>query len=222
MGNINGHYIASIVVDIANKIYDKINISLDFVSYHLCPDRPTNKLATDNLQIPAQDLRFLEKIGEFVHEVLALCIMPVELIINKKFSIHMFESSSVFALPNNQPVHNLVTTCEKMLIYIGQNKNKITDPPHQQIIKTVSIDNKDYDIPVNFWYKFQIDVNAKIYFYVHCSTLSNYKGVVIAVNANNVANLSLMKDTAINFYNQTMGVPVVAGNGNGGGRENFI
>lgn len=219
MGNINAHHIASVIVDIANGIYKKVDIALDFVSYHVCPDRPTNKLATDNLQIPAQDLQFLEKIGEFVHELVALCIVPFELLSNKKFAIHMFESSSVFALPNNQPVHNLVSTCDKILIYIGKHKNKILDPENKQIIKTVSIDNKDYDIPVNSWYNFQIDVNKKVYFYIHCSTLSNYKGVIVAVNGLNVTSLSLMKNTAINFYDQTLGANYV---NNGNMRENFI
>ena len=220
MGNI-ASFVSSIIVDISNKIYNHVDKFLDFVSYHLCPDRPTNKLATDNLQIPPQDLQFLEQIGKLIHEVITVCITPIEMVINKKFTIHVFESSNVFTM-NNQPIHNLVSTCDKILIYIGQNRNKIIDHPSKQIIKTVSIDNRDYDIPVNFWYNFQIDVNINVYIYIHCSSLSNYKGVVVAIDKQNVENLSLMKNTAINFYDQTLGVPAVGGINNNNNRINFI
>lgn len=230
MGNINCHHVASVIVDISNKVYNKVNETLDFVSYHVCPDRPTNRLATDNLQIPPQDLGFLEKIGEFIHEVLGLCIMPFEMLINKKFSIHIYESSNVFPMPggNNQPVQNSITTCDKVLIYIGQNNDKVLDSRDKQIIKTVQIDNKDYELPVNWWYHFKIDDDKKVYFYIHCSTLSNYKGVVVAVNKINETNLATMKDKIIEFYNQTLGVRVVNNNNNiinndnNNIRENFI
>lgn len=201
-----GNKIASFMTTISNEIYEFIDIVLEVISYNLLPDKPTLKLASDNLQIQQRDLRFFERICEFIHESVALCIMPIELLINKKFTFHMYETANVFSLQNNQSTHNVVSICDKMMMYISQNINKISEPRHKQVIKTVLIGNNECDVPVNQWYKFEISSKIKVYFNIQCSVHSNYKGIIIAANGKCFENLSLIKDKAIDFYDQTLSI----------------
>ena len=195
------------IVDVSNIIHEHTHEALDYLSFHLCPDRPSHKLAIDNLHIPEEDLAFLMQVLQLIWEALGLVIVPFKMLNDKKFTVHIYETATVFTLQNNQQIQNIVPTCDKIFIYIAQNKSKIIEPSNKQIIKTVSINNDDYDIPINFWYSFNIDTDHKVYFFAHVSAISSYKGVVVAVDYKNATSLSLMKDQAIDFYNQTLGSP---------------
>lgn len=192
---------------------------LDYLSYHICQEKPSYHLVTDSLQIPKEDLSNLEKIFNAIRDGLGLLIVPFLLLNDKKFVIHIYETASVFISPNNPTQLNTVTTCEKMLMYIAQNQNKITEQRDKQVIKTVTLHDNDYDIPVNYWYTLKIDntpnVNntpnidntIKVYFFAHISVLQNYKGIVIAVDKRkDITILSTIKKSALDFYDQTLGL----------------
>ena len=72
MGNVNCKSVAENVVGIANCIGSKINVALDFVSYNVCPAKPSTRFATDNLKIPADDYGFIQKIFVIVSELLGV------------------------------------------------------------------------------------------------------------------------------------------------------
>lgn len=192
--------------NVSNFLKEKTHAALDFFSTNLCQDKPSYKLATDNLHIPEEDLTILMQVLNLVRDMLGLAIVPFQMLIDKKFSIHIYEQATVFVSPNNPAPQNIISTSDKMLIYIAQNRNKIIEPASKQIIKTITIDHNDYDLPVNFWYTFDIDNTHKVYIFVHVSVIQNYKGVVIAANAGNEANLPLMKDKAMDHYNHTLGL----------------
>lgn len=200
MGNV-----VTTVVNVSNWVYNKTHETLDFLSVHLCPSRPSHKLATDNLHIPAEDLSVLMQIFNLLGEALGLVIVPFQMLNDKKFSVHIYETAIVFASPGAPQTQNTVNTCEKMLMYIAQNRSNIAEPIDKQIIKTVTIDNEDYDVPVNFWYSFEITTGSKVYFFAHISVMSHYKGVVIATRNDTATNLALMKSEALDFYDQTIG-----------------
>lgn len=189
-----------------NGTYEKTHEILDYLSFNACPNRPSYKLATDNLQIPEADLTIIRQLLELFSKALGLVIMPFQALNDKKFSVHVYETTNIF-MTQNMPNKNdsIITTCDKMLIYICQHKNKINEPLNKQVLKTVSIDNTDYDLPVNCWYSFNIDTEHMVYFYTHVS-VSGYKGIVIAVNNNESANLKLIKDEAIDYYDHSLGV----------------
>lgn len=193
------------IVKAARFIYNKIDKALDYISYKLCPDRPTYRLATANLHIPNEDLSCVERIVNIVGKTLGLIVVPFQMLNNKKFTIHIYETTTTFTTPNGPQVVNSVYTCDKMLIYIAQNRNKIIESIDNQILKTATINNHDYDIPINFWYSFNIDETHKVYFFVHISLITNYRGVVISVDKKKSENLTLIKNKAIDFYDQTIG-----------------
>ena len=178
---------------------------LDYISFNWCPERPTYRLATDNLHIPDDDMTVIMQIVNLIAKGLGLLIAPFQMLSDKKFTIHIYETATVFVSPNNPAQHNIVPTCERMLMYIAQNRNKIIEPVSKQIIKTVTLQDRDYDIPVNFWYNFKIDNEHKVYFFAHISVLQNYRGVVIAVDRRNADNLVMIKQIALDFYDQTIG-----------------
>ena len=200
MGNV-----ITTIVEYSTIIYNKVDETLDFISFHLCPNKPSYKLATDNLHIPEEDLSMLMALFNLACEAFGLLIVPFKMINDKKFTVHIYETATVFMTQGAQQSQNIVSACDKMLMYIAQNRSKIDEPVNKQILKTVDIHSDDYDIPVNFWYTFEIDTGRKIYFFVHISVISNYKGVVIAVDKNNERNLTLMKEEALDYYDQTCG-----------------
>lgn len=202
-----GNKIVVTVTYVANVIHTKTHQALDFISFHVCPSRPSHKLATDNLHIPAEDLSVLAEIFNLIRDALGLVIIPFQSLNDKKFTVHIFETATVFLSPNNPQVQNVTPTCEKVLMYIAQHKNKIVEPVNKQIKKTVSLNGNDYEIPVNFWYTFNIDNNNQIYFFAHVSVVANYKGVIIAVSNDKEPALTKMKNEALDYYNQNLGMP---------------
>jgi len=206
MGNITVREVITITVDYCNKAHDKTHKTFDFISVNLCPNKPSHKLATDHLQLSEGDLTFIKQILEFISGALGLIVTPFQMINDKKFSIHVYESASVFTTRDEHNINNNnVSTCDKIIIYIAQNRNKVTEPVAKQLTKTVNIHNIEYDVPVNLWYTFTIDNDHKVYAYIHTSTACDYKGALIAVDNKNATNLSLMKEKAIEHYNHTLG-----------------
>jgi len=196
-------------VNVAKVIYDKIDETCDFFSVHVCPEKPSYKLATDNLHIPPEDLSIFMEILDVAQKALGLIIMPLTMLNDKKFTIHVYETSSAFITQNAIQPQNVVTMCEKMLMYVAQNKTKIIEPSNKQVIKTVNLHGFDYDIPVNFWYTFDVDGVHKVFFFAHISSMENYKGIIIAVDKNIEAIHSLlikMKQSGIDYYDQTLGI----------------
>lgn len=195
------------VVDVSNVIYTKTHEVLDYVSYHVCPSRPSYKLATDNLHIPLEDASLMAQIFEIIKKTLGIVIIPFEALNDKKFCVHIYETSNVFLTPGNQQAQYIVNTCDKMFMYIAQNKSCIVEPEEKQTRKDVNINQIDYNMPVNFWYTFKISSTEKVYFFAHSSVKSNYRGIVIASNNTTTESkyLEKIKDAALNFYNQAAG-----------------
>lgn len=193
------------VVNVANYLKNKTHEVLDYCSIYLCSDKPTYKLATDNLHIPEEDLTVLMQIFNMVRDALGLAIVPFKMLSDKKFSVHIYETATVFASPNNPQPQNTVTTCDKMLMYIAHHRNKIAEPASKQVLKTTYLHNDDYDLPVNFWYTFNIDNLYRVHIFVHISTIQNYKGVVVASGYNDNSNLTRMKQEALDYYDHTLG-----------------
>ena len=195
---------------VAKVVYNKIDETLDFFSVYFCPEKPSYLLVTDNLDLPAEDLsNFIDLFDEIIRKASGLLIMPLKMINDKKFAIHVYEMSSTFITQNVSHPQNIVTVCEKMLMYIAQNKNKIIEPSNKRVIKTVNLHGFDYDIPVNFWYTFDVDGVHKVFFFAHVSSMENYKGIIIAVDKNIEANHSLlikMKQSGLDYYDQTLGI----------------
>ena len=184
--------------NITSAINTKSHDTLDFLSFHYCQEKPTHKLATDNLHIPGEDLTLLMQIFNLARESLGLAIVPFKMLTDKKFSVHIYETSAIFVSPYNPMPQNIISTCEKMLIYINCYKEKIVEPENKRIINHVTIDGHDCALPVNLWYTFNMDTSRKVYFFIYVGT--GYKGIVLAVDNTNDKNLSAMKDYAINFY----------------------
>jgi len=201
-----GTKFTTFVSDAAKYVQKKAHGILDYLSYNMCQERPSYRLATDNLHIPAEDLSVLMQILSMIATALGLVIVPIQMLNDKKFVIHIYETATVFTSFNNPTPQNIVTTCEKMLMFIAQNRGKIIEPRDKQVIKTATLHNNDYDIPVNYWYTLNIN-NNKVYFFAHISVLHNYRGVVLAVdNRRDITILSTLKQSAIDLYDQNLGV----------------
>src|SRR5690349_507190 len=89
------------VVSAANYINNKTHEVLDFLSVHLLPDRPSYRLATDNLHIPEVDMTVLMQIFNLVKDALGLVIVPFQMLNDKKFAIHVYETATIFMSPGN-------------------------------------------------------------------------------------------------------------------------
>jgi hypothetical protein len=85
------------------------------------------------------------------------------------------------------------------------NHDKITEKRDKWLVRNVEIHKIDYDLPVNLWYTYKFNKDEKIYFYIHVSSTSNYKGVIFAAVRSNVSLLSKIKNQAIQNYSQTCG-----------------
>jgi hypothetical protein len=205
MGNIIGK-----VVDYSNIAYDKMDELFDYLSFHMCPNKPSHKLAMDNLHMPAEDRNLVMMVLEILSSAIGLAIVPFKLINDKKFTPHIYESLNVFMMQNAQQPQNIVNICDKVLMYIAQNTDKIAEPENKRITKTVDIHNNNYTIPVNFWYTFNIDNTHKVYIFVYISVISNYRGVAIATDRNNIANMTLFRTQVLDNYNQNNGAVGVA------------
>src|SRR5690349_16497240 len=132
--------------NVIRAIGNGIHKVLDYISFNWCPERPTYRLATDNLHIPDEDMTVVMQIVNLIAKGLGLLIAPFQMLSDKKFTIHIYETTTVFVTPANPTPQNIVPTCEKMLMYIAQNRSKIIEPVSKQILKTVTLQNKDYDI----------------------------------------------------------------------------
>ena len=194
------------IVIYSNIVYNKTDEFFDYLSFHICPNKPSHKLAMDNLHMPTEDLNFMMMVLEIISKVLGLAIVPLKILNDKKFTVHIYESVNVFMMQNAQQPQNVISTCDKALMYIAQNADKIAEPANKRITKTIDIHNNDYTIPVNFWYTFNIDNDHKVYIFVYISIQSNYKGVVIAIDRNNINNLTLFRNEVLDNYNQNNGV----------------
>ena len=210
-----GNIIATIAVsvfdlgcNIVQWTYDTSDGFLDLVSVYVCMEKPSYDLALNNLHIPAENVPLLTMIFDLLQGAVGLATIPLKKLNDKKFTIHIYETSIAFVTQKMEQSQDIVTLCEKMLIYIAQNRNKIVEPANKQIIKVVNLNNIDYDVPVNFWYTLNIDGTNKVFFFAHVSSVHNYKGIIIAVNKDSEAHHSLltsMKHSALNYYDQTLG-----------------
>lgn len=212
MGNyIISTYILPIIVNAgkhARTLYDKTDVTLDYVSVHMCMEKPSHDLAASNLHIPEKDLSLLMQLSAFVRETLRLMIVPIKMLNDKKFAIHVYETSASFMTQNIEQPQNIVTLCEKMLMYITFDQNKIIEPTNKQVIKMINLHGIDHNIPVEYWYTYKIDDIHKVFFFIHVLPLQNYKSIILAVDKNVDATnsfLTKMKQSALDHYDQTLG-----------------
>jgi len=191
-----------------NTVYKSLDKICDYLSVNVCLEKPTYNLVAENLHIP-EDESVLAQIFNAIQKAAGVIIVPVKMLNDKKFAVHVYESAATFTTQNVTMPQNIVTTCEKMLIYISSDKNKIIERTYNQVIKTVNLHDVEYEIPVNYWYTYNIDNTHKVFFYVHVSIIQNYKSVIIAVDKNIEADnsfLAKMKQDALNYYDQTLGI----------------
>ena len=191
----------------AKMICGKVDATLDFASVNMCITKPTYNLVTDHLNLPQEDLSIFAQIFSVASKIPGMLILPLKMLNDKKFVVHMYESSTVFMSPNMTATNqDIVSTCSKVLIYIAHHKNKIVESLINQATKTIDLHGTDYDIPVNYWYTFNIDGTHQIFFFAHVSPMQ--KSVMIAVDKQIEADHSLlqkMKDNALNYFDQTAG-----------------
>ncbi len=178
---------------------------LDGISNKLCPEKPTLQLALLNMNIPQKDLDILGKMLHSLHAIFEIIVTPAKALSDKKFSTHLYESTSFFRNMTGQIQHkNTVSCCEKMLMYISCNINSLVEPREKQIRQTINIEDDTYDLPVNLWYTLIVN-NIKVYFYVHVSVLEGYQGVLLATNTLNATIFDTIKQEMLNNYNRTLG-----------------
>jgi len=72
-------------------------------------------------------------------------------------------------------------------------------------VKTVNINNQEYDLPVNKWHVLNLHNNNKILFYINCTSATSYRGVATAVNKDHSSQLEAFKKIAIETYNRNIG-----------------
>ena len=184
-----------------------INKTLICLSHQLCI-KPSRKLIAHHFNIPDTFASIGERVLDTVKKSFGIVILPFQIINDIKFTLHKYESLSAYISPgSNTNPQNTVTLCEKMLIYLAQNKNKITEPVTQRTLCSVNIHNTDYDIPIDKWYTLKIGAQ-KLFFFVQTSIMQNYRGVLIASNNKIESKNSLLpkiKQLAIDNYDQTLG-----------------
>lgn len=201
------------------KFWKKSNKFLDLLSRKICFKKPTLNLVSQRMKLPNVNASILSNIfnvANIANDNIALALagtlasvltVPFQMLNDKKFVTLLSGTSTAFAMANNPQPQTIVTDCEKMLMYIAKNRNKIKEPAHEQILTTTTIHNKDYDLPVEEWYTFKISPTEKIYFFVHISPTQDNKSILLASKKKTEKMSSLigkMKTSAKTFYNQTL------------------
>jgi len=193
------------IKETAASVVKDIHEVLDDISYDVCPEKPTVQLALFSMNIPQKDMNIIESILSGLHYVFNLATMPAKALSDKKFSTHLYESTSFFRSMTGQMQNKTtISSCEKMLIYISHNIRSVQEPTEKQVRQTVTLGEDDYVLPVNLWYTFCVD-NTKVYFYAHVSVLEGYQGILLAATTRNVAVFETMKANSLNHYNDTLG-----------------
>lgn len=187
--------------------YNYGNDFLNYMSYNICPEKPTVYLVTKELDIPAQEKGILEELISVIYAVLGAVIIPAKNINDKKFSVHKHQSNFNFVTNGQPDKPKTMPFYEKVLIYISKSSNKIIEPLDQRIIDNIMIgdDGDNYAIPVNLWYTFTMKNKKKLYFYVHISPLKGYKGVLFACNREDNDLLEKIKEKVSKHYTNTLG-----------------
>lgn len=201
--SISTHY--DLIRDYTDSLNKTVHQFLDDVSSKLCPEKPTMLLALSNMNIPQKDLDFIGSLLNSLHFAFELIQTPVKALSDKKFSTHLYESTSFFKnVTGSIQQKNTVSCCEKMLIYISHNIDSIVESRGSQFRQTININDDEYDLPVNLWYTMIIN-NIKVYFYVHVSVLAGYQGIMLATNTQTVTIFDTIKQQMLDNYNRTLG-----------------
>lgn len=196
----------NIIVTTNQNIYAYIDTKLDWVSFILCPERPTHQLALDNMNIPQKERQIIMNIIMGLYQAIGIVVHPGYALSDKKFCIHLYESVLFFRSNNNQlEARNTTSFCEKILIFISDHQTQICEPRNQWIIQTINIKEKDFDVPTNLWHKFQTNDGDEVFFYIHIGVTQGYQGVLFAVNKNKSTILQKIKTNADKHYTKTFG-----------------
>jgi hypothetical protein len=192
--------------------YDSINEFLDFMSVNACLEKPTLHLVTICLNMPVPDRDIIQALLTNLWRLVSLITIPAKLLSDKKFCTHAYETSFIFQNNVGQVnPHNSVTLCEKVLIYLASKSHRVKEPRRDQMVQGITIDNNDYDIPVNLWYTLDMKNSRKIYFYVYISVSTGYKGILLAANKDDTDLFVLIKEKVIKHYTKTLGRHVGTG-----------
>ena len=158
-------------------VYNFIDDKLDFISYTFCPEKPTQQLALDNMNIPQKERRIIMDLLKALYDIVELLALPSYALSDKKFCTHVYESAAVFQSVNGQTQgHNITSFCEKMLIYISDHNDQIYEPRSKWIQQTITIKEKDVDVPTNLWHKFKTNDKDDVFFYIHIRRKTSCNG----------------------------------------------
>lgn len=204
MGNVITS-VASSVVWVGNTIYSGCDKLFDYLTYHICSEKPTLHLAIRHLEIPVQERDALEAILQTLYKIPGLLITPAKILNDKKFNVYGAETGFVFASGQQEKKSKVTCFCEKAIIYIAKHVNKITEPASSRILHNVTIDDKNYDVPTNLWYTLEINDSKKLYFYIHLSVTKGYKGILFATVKEDNDLLDTIKTDVNEYYTDTLG-----------------
>lgn len=194
------------IYDTGKDLYDMGNGGIDYLSYDVMQEKPTIALAIYCMDMPVPEKDAVEAVLSVVYDMVGLVLVPAKAIIDKKFCTHVYQSNNMFMSEvgavrkdTNVPYY------EKMLIYVAKHSNDIIEPVRERMLCNIEIGDENYDVPVNLWYTIKVDIDKRLYFYIHISPTNGYRGILFAVIKEDHWLLEKIKEDAGKYYIKTLG-----------------